>query len=568
MRKVAPFVVAALALVACQDLDPAPPPACSTPAGAVTVVSSASSRASASAAKPSTGSTPAARRPSRPPEVVDPDPMTLAPFARELIPRIACAKPVAPGRRLPPGASKRVKGLYASCVGAIGKPAPEGTNEGLEKCALLAETLMAGYGAPENALLATQLDARACALGGMRACRGLASASFEGLGLAFDPTCGAEVLGDACERHDAESCALLGQRIVGGDLVAIDPIGGEAMLQRACDQGAFHGCLWLANAIPAAEEPRRTALFERAASLAEPACQCGDAAACGELHWAYRGNFRGGGFGEAFRQAHADQAKSDAFGAMACALGEPHACHGGGDADGLTKACDDGDAERCIDLVFAGPHGSGNPLRPEDVKHLEGACRGGSSRGCWALGDSHPAARHDACLEGELGACRPDGRGSPMPTRSDADRKQGCDQGLAIDCRELGEAAAKAGRDEEALRLFERACPSVRSRRDSRDIDSIACAEAGRRYRKRGASLDQERAIELLLVGCFAEGRTNPRGEGCADLADMIDKGEGTPPDADRATAIYAGLCAAQPNQCDAVKARLGSEFSPGRGFE
>ena len=511
-----------------------------------------------------------ARRVSKLPEIVDPDPVSLAPMPRALDPQIACATPRVPGRRLPKGASARVRGLYDACRAALERepseasPNPSGEKgdpsapTGLRACTALGRILNRGFGAPENATLGANLEARACGLGELDACAELATATLSGHGAPFDPACGDAVLRWACDQGGALGCTRLGRLAQRGELVAFDPDGAKRLFARACDRGAYAGCLSLANSIQSGEAAKALELEGRAASLAEASCHGGDGQACTDLVWLHGPNRDGQPFSPAYAAAHRDPTKVAELSKMACRF---HLGGCSGNASVVEEACKAGDFERCIDLAFehANAGAMGGAFGPSDQKALERACLGGSSRGCWALGDRHSESLFDdACEGGELTACRSDPRSHVLFPSPPDKQKKGCDQGSAIDCRELGERAIKRSQVPEAIALFERACPSFRSRADYRDVDARACAEAGRRYRKgEGVARDPERAVELLLTGCFAQGRLNERGEGCAELAEMFDTGDGVVRDRERATDLLAGLCYAQRKGCDELALRL-----------
>ncbi len=556
-------LLGALSFVACAKpsrTDPAPSAPPST--------SAALRPDGASAPGPSSPAPPVARPARFVPTFASPEPLTAGPMPRALDPSIACATPRASGRSLPKGASPLHRALHARCQEALEASSHAGAQaDGVSSCTKLASLLFRGHGGPDDAVAAVALDARACALGDLDACGALGGASLTGFGAVFDPACGEAVLTFACDRGGGRACALLGHAELLGDPLPYDPERARATFERGCDGGAYEACLALADRTRPKDPARALALEQRAVKVADEACRRGEGDACVDLVWLYDKEMSGGPFSDAFRASVADAEEAEKYGVLACRSTSRAGCVGRRDvAKNEEAACKEGDFERCIDLSFehSNASGRGGELDDSDRRALAAACVGGSSRGCWALGDHASLAKLDeACSAGVLGACRPQSRlGEPI-TRTDSLRKKGCEQGSGIDCRELGEVAIHAGRVSEGVALLTRACPSIRWSREGREIDAIACAEAGHRYRTGdGVDRDPARAEELLLTGCFAEGRLNPRGEGCTELAQMFLTGDGVARDPERARDLLAGACEATRKGCDSFEAVRG-EASP-----
>ncbi len=374
-----------LSLVACGDRGrsaPDPSPRDASQASSASLASSAPSAPSGSALALTAGHSDrapiVARRLTKLPEIVDPDPMTLTPLPRALDARIECATPRVPGRRLPKGASPRVRDLYEACTRAIETRAKEPARKpfqeqddsieaswltvdspphGLRACTALATILDRGFGAPENAILAANLDARACGLGDLEACAGLAAATLSGHGNAFDPECGGAVLVWACDEGGALACERLGVLALRGELVPFDPKGAEQLFARACEHGAHRGCLSLADIVESADAPRALELEDRAATLAAASCRGGDGGACADLAWLHNSHGDGKPFSKAYAASHRDPSKLAGLRRMVCFLDSRSGCSD--DVPVLEEACKGGNFERCIDLAFEHVHAGG-----------------------------------------------------------------------------------------------------------------------------------------------------------------------------------------------------------------
>jgi TPR repeat protein len=567
-RGAALFALSAALVGASCARDPAPRPAPSSePAAASALASQVASGSPAIGGRAAPSST--AVQASPPSADIFTDPIDTSPGADPL----ACAAPKRAGRPLPAQVSPKIQKLSAACEG--GK---------LDACVILGALLDRGHGAPEDSLAAANVFWKACKGGALDGCARLSRLSFAGIGAPLHPACGERVLEASCSKGGALACADLGRRRAQGALVAFDREGGMALLTKACDLGSTEGCEALIEAGGASE-----AVYARYAKAAEAECDRGLGDACrvlAEAHHPTPYRPESPPFGRAWREgkdrvswdrAH-EYAKKACLSPLdmnlGCARVEPAK-----ENEILLAACDAGDFDRCIDLGFkagqgeqsagsssGSPAGSG-PRQPTAGDRFRKACLGGVSRGCWAMASTSKAneARKVACSEGELEACHPTyiersdrsaDRAWPPEARAFA-----CEHGSAMDCRAIAEellASKRAGAEAEALKLLEKACPEFPTRRDIRDLDARACELLGRRYRsgEGGVRRDPVRAARLLRAACFAEGRYNQRGLGCADLADMFDKGDGIPRDPDRATDLLAGLCYADRGACAAYRAR------------
>jgi TPR repeat protein len=569
-RGAALFSLAASLVAASCARDPAPPPGPSSEPAVPSAQASPAASAPPSSGGPAAPSSASAQI--APPSAdIFTDPIDTSPGADPL----ACAEPTRAGRPLPAQASPKIQKLSAAC---------EGGERGA--CVILGAHLERGHGAPTDSLAAANLFWKACKGGDLDGCARLAALSFAGIGAPFHPVCGERVLEASCGKGGALACAELGRRRAQGVLVPFDREGGMALLTKACDLGSTAGCKALIEAGGASE-----AVYARYEKAAEAECDRGLGEACRvlvEAHHPTPYRPESPPFGRAWREGkdRVSWARAHELAKKACLspLDLNFGCtrlEPAKENEILLAACDAGDFERCIDLGFKGsqgesaaapsasarPAGSG-PRQPTAADRFRIACLGGVSRGCWAMASKSKAsdeARKIACSEGELEACHPTfvERSERFVDRawSNEARAFACEHGSAMDCRAIAEeliSSKRAGAEAEILKLLEKACPAFPTRRDVRDLDARACELLGRRYRlgEGGARRDPVRAARLFRAACFAEGRYNQRGLGCAELADMFDKGEGIPRDPDRATDLLAGLCFADRSACAAYKAR------------
>ena len=335
-------------------------------------------------------------------------------------------------------------------------------------------------------------------------------------------------------------------------------------LRAACDGGKLDACADLGRLFRSGHGGPTDARV--AAQLFARACTSEVTIGCVELAGLVREGF---GLPE-------NVACGDALTAWACAHGSPDACRAPvptgryrtARASIPSTTCEDGDYEACIDRAFnalqarldaqyrAGqPQGS--EFAPSEMQDLTRACLAGSERGCWALRPPQSDVMKRACAAGVMHACHPwdprDGPGAPKPTHDD--HVFACEHGVAEDCVIVGDEAKSP---DAATKLYERACPPFASKDHERDVSVAGCARlAEARRRGRGGPRDLALALELATRACFGKELVHGVPDACFTLAEMLDAGEGTPPDPTAATVAAAMACSREPERCDVLAKRV-----------
>jgi TPR repeat protein len=456
----------------------------------------------------------------------------------------------------------------------------------------------------------------ACDAGDGEGCDELAAAYADGVGVKVDATRAAALYRSGCDAGRGRACAGLADHLLAGVGVAADRDAAMRVAARGCELDDPQACLFHARftafSLAAAERLAARVEFERAAALANRACDGGDGVACYTFasihHLGYLGTV--------------DRGRSFTLFQRACDHGLPSGCaevgatYMIGDSvprepeRGLAmvrQACDAGDGRACvaygIDLA-TGVGGERDGATARAV--LTTVCEDRGDRYCdglgflYALGRDVPkdparalALGRRACVAGiGLGCQLAASVGTDLPAEErSALTQRGCDLGVAGICDELGVEAYKAKDHEAAAEAFHLACEMSGGRN--------GCSRLAELYlHGEGVERDAARATELFVRACdrgdvsgcyryamrLVDGRDVPsdplRGlelleevcaqswpAGCAAAADLLTAGKGVTADPVRAHELRDLACKGSPKFCPGGSgAGSGSGSSSGSG--
>lgn len=476
-----------------------------------------------------------------------------------------------------------------------------------EQCDLKAYLLTTGKTGPKDEKLATETYLEACKAGNALACSAAASRIAHGEGVPADGALATSIWERACGTGSGQDCYQAGVAHRDGELVKADKARAFELFTTGCLRKSAIACedaaemtLTGADGTGKQDGPRALGLFQAGCDLgrAESCTRLGDVHRDGEgvpanPHLAVAAYAKGCQAGDgAACAATARMRQRGALGNdLLAAFGE-HA-----------RACQLGEGGSCHALdTLAGPAGADAATRSKAAALLAAACDTAPhvEDACTALAQSHAwgglagqdpkralAVANASCGRGYRPACLLVADyallGIGVVPNAEAARQRYaalCDQDLPEGCWKLGNVLSQAGKHDDAVRLFRRACEEGLAA-GCNSFGFCLYTGQGATWNVGEAAAAYERACELGdEYGCANVGELHQFGigvpidlaaaasaygracdevavAGCARLGELVERGEGgRKRDAGAARDLYVRGCdAGAPEACRALAA-------------